>query len=466
LIETFVISYATLAILSLLIAVQSLGNWRRIGGGEQLVIGAGLYYFSLYGAWTVLAIKRGIGSSNALDHLEASLFRVVVDGNYLQSLILYGAFVSMVLAGIWVLCRRPAAQETMPHPEFRAPRLKILVAIALVAFVLSILALWGEIRAALDQGVPLYIFTRTEVSRWFKVHQLLNRVGLIALACAWPIYLTRRSVEHLARPTIFVMSAVSGLWLVYLGALGNRSEVLVAVIGGFFLFVRLGARIHWARLALAVFFAYFALRSIETFRALPAEELLDHFLLALTDPDFWNPASVASGSESLAAHVSLYGILALSPSWIWGDSALYFVQSLLPFVPDSSRVRDSYAIYAAAVGAPQGQGFNIHFAAGSYLNFGPIGVFFAAILLATLFAGVQAVSRWANRFPSMALPATLAYCYFCAMLPVSMRGGPEGLKALLFEGYVMPFLIVLLAARNVHPRSAQLDHPVTAPGSD
>ncbi|MGB7905729.1 MAG: hypothetical protein WCF43_13605 [Steroidobacteraceae bacterium] len=464
-IETFVICYATLAIFSLLIAAQSYGNWRRIGGGEQLVIGAGLYYFSLYGAWTVLSIKRGVGSSSALDHLEASLFRIEVDGNYLHSLILYGVFDALVLAGIWVLCRRFTDQETLPHSGFRAPRASSLITISMLALVLSVAALWGEIRAALDQGVPLYIFTRTEVSRWFKVHQLLNRVGLISLACAWPIHLTRASVEHLKRPAIFVMSVVTGLWLVYLGALGNRSEVLVAVFAGFFLFVRLGARIRWGRLFMAVFFAYFALRSIETLRAIPSQDLLDHFLLALTDPEFWNPASVASGSESLAAHVSMYGILALSPPWIWGESAVYFVQSLLPFVPDTARVQDSYSIYAAAVGAPQGQGFNIHFAAGSYLNFGPIGVVFGAILLAALFAFVQAVSQWANRSPSMALPATLAYCYFCAMLPVSMRAGPEGLKALIFEGYVIPFLIAMLAVRNVGPKSSQQGHGVTVRGA-
>jgi len=442
--ELLIVCYGTLLLFTVAIAVLSIANFRRCGGLEHLFIGAGLYYYSLYGAWTVLAVKRGLEASEALDHLEASLFRVSIDDDYLLALLLYGLFVVSILAGIGLLCRQRWFDEECTMPMERMPSLRRLLAICLVALVASAAALFGEIRAAIEQGVPLYLFTRTEVSGWFTVHQLCNRVGLITLACAWPIQMRRPTGSKFLTGSCLVVLTL--VWLGYLGALGNRNEIAVAIVACFLLFLRLGARIRWGKLAVSVFFVYLALRSIETFRAVPPAELFDRVLEALVDPKFWNPASLAGGSESLAAHVSMYGIISTPVSWTWGESAIYFLQSLLPFIPGVDRVPDSYSVYAAAVGAPAGQGFNIHFAAGAYLNFGPLAVVAAGGVIALVFAGVRALARWSARETKLVMPTMLAYCYFCALLPVNMRAGPESLKALLFEGFLIPFLVVLVAA--------------------
>jgi len=235
----------------------------------------------------------------------------------------------------------------------------------------------------------------------------------------------------------------------YLGMLGNRNELVVAVLAGLYLLTALGGRIRWVQLVAVALMAFLLLRSIETLRAVSPEQMLGVFFASVLDPEFWNPSAVAGGSESLAAHLSMYGVLSADLPWTWGSSLVYLAQSLVPMLPATSRVPDSYAVYANGIGAPEGQGFNIHFAAGAYLNLGVLGVVVAAGLLALL---VWSLRYWSLRMVSrhhagFVLPSLVGYAFLCAFLPIAMRGGPEGLKALFFEGYLIPFLVAALALR-------------------
>jgi hypothetical protein len=244
------------------------------------------------------------------------------------------------------------------------------------------------------------------------------------------------------------LASLTFAWVSYLGALGNRNELVVAAIASVYFHALTGGHIRWPRLGLLAFLAYFALRTIETLRAVPPEQLVENFAKALVDPEFWNPAAVAGGSESLAAHVSLYGVISHSLPWSWGGSVIYFVQSLIPGLPNEMRVLDSYSLYAGAIGAPTGQGFNIHFAAGSYLNFGATGVIFAALILAVVYSVIRSVAVRRQGSQRVAHGVLMGYAFFCAFLPVGMRAGPEGMKALLFEGFVLPFLVAWCLSRS------------------
>ncbi len=143
-----------------------------------------------------------------------------------------------------------------------------------------------------------------------------------------------------------------------------------------------------------------------------------------------------------------------------GSSLVYLVQSLIPFMPGDARVADSYQLYARAVGAPEGQGFNIHFAAGAWLNGGIVAVIGFALLLVVLFQALRRLTRSSVRRPRSALPFLAGYAFLCAMVPVSMRAGPEGLKALFFEGFALPFLVAWLGAMAVPWARARNPSPV------
>jgi len=446
--EAFLLGYGFLGLFTAAMAALAVVNWRRNGGAEQLIMPAMLYYYSLFGAWQILASKRSAQVSEALLHLESSLVTVRVDDHYLYALVLYGLFNLVFLAGIGLASaaipstRRLAAGSGGAYtPSGR--RLALLSVLALGG---SAASLWTEILTALDQGASLYLLTRKEVSAWFTVHQLLNRVGLAALACAWPLHLREGGLLR-PRPLMGLsLLGVSAAWMGYLGLLGNRNEIVVAVLGALYFYLCIGGQLRWPRLVGMGFLAYVGLRSIEYLRAVPFTDLAEAFMTALADPRFWDPTTVAGGSESLAAHISLYGVLARNLDFTWGSSFIYLLQSLVPLLPASARVPDSYQVYAAAVGAPEGQGFNIHFVAAAYLNGGLLAILLATLALVALFWVVRKVTwQYCAARPALALPAIFGYALFCALVPISMRSGPENFKALVFEGFAIPFLVAWAA---------------------
>ena len=247
---------------------------------------------------------------------------------------------------------------------------------------------------------------------------------------------------------ILCYGALVSAWTIFLGALGNRNELLVASIAGVLLCYSLGARFGVTRTIAVAFGAFFVLRVIEASRGADLEGVVTNLGAVLTSGGFWNPLALATGTESLAAHMSLYGILSQDLDFTYGSSLLYLANSALPRLLNAERVPDSYTIYAAAVGAPETQGFTIHYAAGWYLNLGLPAVVFGAALLALIWGWLYRVQA-ARRRSSLQhyLPALVAFCFCSAYAPALMRGGPEGLKSLLVEGILIPYVLARVALR-------------------
>lgn len=440
---TYAAAYLLLALATLACAVMIFSGWRLMRSPEFVLMPALMYYYTLFGAWQILRLKAEGETSDALHHLEASLVTVRIDTDYVASLAVYGLFLLLFWFGIVVGARRILPVTGREFPNVRVFR---LVAVALAAMIGSAWALWSELQSALAQGVSLYLLTRGEAVPLFPVHQLLNRMGLAALALAWVGHLRGPGGALAAPGRALVLTLVTGAWVSYLGALGNRNEIVLAFLGGLYLFALLGGRVRVGVLLSIAGVAYVALRSIETLRAQPLEAMLPALLEAISTVEFWDPSAVAGGSESLAAHVSLYGLMTSSAPWTYGSSLVYLAQSLIPFLPGEARVLDSYQLYARAVGAPDGQGFNIHFAAGAWLNGGLVAVLAFTVLLVALFRTLRGWAHDNARNPSRALPILAGYAFLCAMVPVAMRAGPEGLKALFFEGFALPFLVAWIGS--------------------
>lgn len=451
---SYVTAYVILALATAACVGAIVAGWRLTRSPEFVLMPALMYYYTLFGAWQILRLKAEGQTSDALFHLEASLVDVRVDGEYVASLAVYALFLLMVWIGLLAGSRPMPRLQGVEMPRLRVMR---LICVALAAMAGSAWALWSELRSALDQGVSLYLLTRGEAVPLFPVHQLLNRVGLAALAVAWVGQLRDPRGATAVPGRALVLVLATGAWVSYLGALGNRNEIVLSALGALYLFALLGGRIRVGVLLAVAAIAYVALRSIETLRAQPLEAMLPALIDAVGTVEFWDPSAVAGGSESLAAHVSLYGLMSSSAPWTYGSSLVYLVQSLIPFIPADARVPDTYQLYARAVGAPDGQGFNIHYAAGAWLNGGLLAVAGFALLLVALFRALRGRTRAGALHGARALPFLAGYAFLCAMVPVSMRAGPEGLKALFFEGFALPFLVAWIGALGL-PRRRQRRH--------
>lgn len=442
--DSFGVAFLLLWTVTVCITVGLWGLW-RVARIPHFVLGMILiYYFSLAGAWQLVDTKMTGASSLSLRYLEASLFPILIDENYLLTIIIYGIFnLTMIVALRFALIgvdSQPLLQSrSVSPPAIFHWRLIVIATVALFA---SVALIWGAIASAFETGVSAYAVSRGETDQFFSLHQLFNRVGLDALAIGLGVALLERR-----RGVVVGYGLIALVWTLFLGILGNRNELLVAAIAGYLWYTSLGGRIPRSYMLLVGLAGFFVLRLIEATRGWGGEGIAANIGELLTSADFWNPMGLATGSESLAAHMSLYGILSQDLEFTNGSSLLYLVNSLVPRVVSSDRIADTYTIYANAVSAPEGQGFTIHYAAACYLNFGLIAVIMGAIVLAAIWGGLLRLvqHRWKLGVSSY-VPLLAAFCFCSAYVPIMMRGGPEGLKGLFIEAICIPYLLTRLGA--------------------
>jgi hypothetical protein len=95
-----------------------------------------------------------------------------------------------------------------------------------------------------------------------------------------------------------------------------------------------------------------------------------------------------------------------------------------------------------------GQGYTIHHAAGWYLNFGIVGLLLGGVLLGLMWVGIHNYSLSprpkAARF--WRVLAALAPSGFVSGLFVILRAGPEGYKALMVDGLLIPAACIAASA--------------------
>lgn len=443
---TFASSYLVLIVGTLITLSTIILGWYMLRSPEFVVMPALMYYYTLFGAWQILGLKTRGDTTDALYHLEASLATVQVNSEYTNALATYSFFLLLFSIGILLGSRR---MPTLPAEDVSDRRIASLLTIATVAGVGSLGIIWTELKTALQQGASVYLLTRGDYIPLFSIHQLLNRVVIIALALAWVQWLTTPSEHYRSMLGSLVLAGITIASVAYLGMLGNRNEIMLGAIGGFYLFFFLGGRIQKRVLLTLGLLSYIALRSIEILRAQPLDLIVPELIQAMATTEFWDPSKVVGGSESLAAHVSLYNLFSEYPDWTYGSSLLYLVESLIPFFPKESRIADTYQVYADAIRAPGNQGFNIHFVAGSWLNGGILAVIAFTFILIAMFRLLRRLTLQQIGSNTRCLPFLTGYAFMCAMLPLALRSGPEGLKALFFEGFAIPCAVAILGMVRV-----------------
>jgi len=449
--------FALLGVTTAIIAVLAWVLYRQ-RGDIGLVAGiVALYYWSLYGAWSIIIDKSGGFSGQQYYYLERKMFPVALDGWYLITIALYAGFIILMqLTILAVLSRR------RPRP---IPRLVLrhdsILALGFVAAVASYFLMRDKLSTAWAMNTSAYWYTRSQTDEWFTLHQVLNRVALIPPALGLATLVAgRRSrffinvVRPYTWPGYLVLLAGMGTFTF---VLGNKNEVFTALLAGGLAYAGSLRKPNWWKLGLAVGCGLWFLAAIDFFRATPLSgmrEALEQGVSGSTDVGRF----VASSNEAFAAHFSMYGVLATGTAPQFGYSLYSLACSAIPRVIWPGRPRDIYLYYSESVGTIQNQGYSLHHATGWYLNFGYAGVAMGAILLGLVWAGCLNAHQRIRRQSGLPfrLFATIAPWVLVAGIPPLVRAGPEGYKGVLIDCFLVPMAALVFACRAKKVRRNKL----------
>src|SRR5579863_4785177 len=451
--EYFAILIVATVVIGILTA--ALYRQRREAG---LVIGcAVLYYWSLFGAWSIILDKTGGFSGKNYHYLEYKLFPVSLDAAYRTTLGLYAGFVIVVQLSLLIALsrrrERPILRLILRHDP--------ILAIGFLAALGSFLIMREKLATAWALNASAYFYTRSQTNEWFTLHQVLNRVALIPPAIGVAILAAGKQsrffvnvVRRYTWPAYAALLAGMGLFTF---VLGNKNEVLMALLTGFLAYLGSVRRPNWVRVGLAALGGMWFLYAIDFFRGVPLSGLEDALSQRLQEATEVGRFATSS-NEAFAAHFSMYGVLATNTPPRFGYSLYSLICSVVPRVFWPDRPKDIYLYYSDSVGAIQNQGYSLHHATGWYLNFGYAGVALGALVLGLVWAGCLNAHQRIRPKSGLVfrLFATIAPWIFAAGLPPLIRAGPEGYKGFLIEGMLIPVGVLLLACRPGKARKKKL----------
>lgn len=458
--------YAVLTVSTVIIVALALVLYQIRRDCGLLVGIAALYYWSLYGAWSLVIDKSGGFSGKNYHYLELKMFPIALDDNYLIAIALYGAFIVAVeltlLAAVSTARLRPFPRLVLRHEP--------ILLVGSLAAVASMLIMREKLGTAYAMNTSAYLYTRADPGEWFTLHQVLNRVALI------PPAIGVASLAAGAQSRYFVNVARAYTWPAYaalLGSmcaftfvLGNKNEVLTALVAGFLAYVASAERPHWVRAGVAAAVGTWFLYTIDLFRGTPLAGLWQAVTGRLSEATDV-ARFVSSSNEAFAAHFSMYGVLAAGTPVRFGYSLYSLACSLVPRLAWPGRPRDIYLYYSESVGTIQNQGYSLHHATGWYLNFGYPGVLLGGVVLGLVWAGcLNAHGRLGGRRGLLVrLFAVVAPWTFVANVAPLVRAGPEGYKGVLIDCVVIPVGALAFACyRKRRASPAQLWPPGTVPG--
>jgi len=451
--------FALLTIATAVIVVLAAALYRKRRDPGTLVGIAALYYWSLFGAWYIVIDKTGGFSGKNYGYLEGKLFAIALDQDYLVALGLYAGFI--ILVELTLLLAVSPVKEVRTAAPLLLRHGPILL-IGLSAGVASFMLVADKLEAAYTLNASAYIYTRSQTDEWFTLHQVLNRVALlptaIGLAALAAGERSRMLVSVRRRYTLACYLALLGGMLTFTFMLGNKNELLAALVAGLLAYVGLVRKPSWIRTGLVAAAGLWVLYAIDFFRAVP---------LAGLEQAVSGQATQASGlanfltssNEAYGAHFSMYGVLADGVEPRFGYSLYALACSVIPRVLWPDRPADIYLYYSESVGAIPNQGYSLHHATGWYLNFGYAGVALGAVVMGLVWSYCLNAHRRAGSRHLFRLFATVAPWLFVACLPPLIRAGPEGYKGFLIEGVLIPVSVLAFACRPRKVRAPLAWHP-------
>lgn len=440
--------FAVLATATLLIGVLAFAVFRKSRDAGTLVGTAALYYWSLFGAWYVVIDKTGGFSGKHYQYLEKKMFPIALDVDYMTAILLYTLFIVGMQLTLLVVLPEPRRR---PLPRLILRHEPVLIA-GFAAAIGSMLLMRDELGSAWALNQSAYWYTRTQTDSWFTLHQVLNRAAMLPSAIGFATLLagkrSRYFVSVRRRYTLAAYVVLLGGMGMFTFVLGNKNEVLAALIAGVLTYLGSVARPSWGRVGLSLAAGAWFLYAIDFFRATPVSEL-PYILSARIGETTGVATFMTSSNEAYAAHFSMYGVLSRDVPPRFGYSIYSLACSAIPRALWPNRPRDIYLYYSESVGTVQNQGYSLHHATGWFLNFGHAGVLLGGVVLALVWG--SCIGAWKHIRRRTGIPfrlfATISPWLFAACLPPLIRAGPEGYKGFLIEGALIPVAVLLFSCR-------------------
>lgn len=447
--------YLVLVSATTLIVILTYLTWVRVKSPVFAMGSFLIYYWTLFGAWTLVKDLSQGRTQTQYQYLFGKMFHVELDGHYFSALIYYTAFVLVALFVVyWIVPRRENHRGT--GHAFKAVMVSHnrLAIAALVSLFLSFWLVKGQLLEAMFMNMSGYNVTATSEDKnlLFLMHQMLNSLAVIPAALGVATFASGPEGQFLQgkrTPFGVLLYVVTTVCLFGFGILmGNKNELFGGVIMGIAFFLinsprpRIFAMGAWGSVALA------GIAVIDFARSLSILDLVSDFS--------WQKAgesviSILNSNEAFASHFSMYGAIHYDVGKTWGTSVLSLMASFVPRVFWPDRPETIYQYYVDGVGALPGQGYTIHHATGWYLNFGVVGVVLGAIVLGLIWAGLfrGAFSGTDERRRWRRILFAIGFSAFTGGLPVLLRNGLEVYKPILLFSLVMPMIVIWASSVGV-----------------
>ena len=447
--------YVLLSFLTFVIFALGLAIWRKTREiGFPLGIGF-LYYWSLFGAWSIITDRLGGDSGMHYDYLELKMFTVKLDSNYAKTLVLYALFVVVVEVVLLAAVKRKLSSCRTLEP-LRISHRTILV-VSAIAGLASYWIVSGSLEAASALNVSAYSELRggnAEAPSLFTLHQILNRVGLVPSAIGFVVLCSGRKPRFLSGSgnswTVVAYLAILAAMAWFCFLLGNKNELFLAGTAGLLFYLANAERPKKVLLGGVALAGLLGLGLLDSLRGVPVSDLTSAVREIDASQMWFALKFIATSDEAFGAHLSMYGALSKRVPLTYGSSFVSLAASAIPRAIWPSRPQDIYYYYAERVGAEPGQGYTIHHATGWYLNFGIPGIVLGAAIVGWFWAKC---SNW--RLSVMSRQPQWIYCLkvlapplFVAFIPGFVRAGPEAFKAMILDAFLIPVFVIAWSARS------------------
>lgn len=466
-------AYLLLVGITVLICVGVVLVLRKTRQWSFLVGMSILYFWTFLGAWffigDALSGYQGYKIGLGYYYLMEKMFPFELDHCYLVSLAGYGLFTLAILAGVLFMSRSPVSTAAARMPMLQLDH-RIFMLVAVIASICSFILVRPLVLLAFEQEESIYLVTRSTAFAGSTLHAIFNEMAVFSVLLGWSFYLSSK------RPRYFsVHGQAWAAWAypvllicleLYLMMLGNKHELVMAMVLGTLLFFVNSVRPDARRLVLYLGLCMIPLFITGKIRGASLQEIsslemqkapeVEPFSVPIIEhvPRGPKPTGFVMrlgqaflSNEMFAAHFSLYGICREEVQPVQGVSAKYLVASVIPRVLKADRPASAYDEYAAQAGLVVGQGYTIHQAAGWYMNGGWVMVAIGGLFLGLIWGLLM---RWSARpignSITMKVISIMGTSCWIAYLPILVRDGPETFKALLVEGFGIPIAVVLLSA--------------------
>lgn len=399
-----------------------------------------MYFWSIYGAWSLIPMKLDGGSI----WYEDIAYTINIDEYYLYSLVLYSLFI--VVFGTIVLriakCQSYSKEERMLRRKVfrgyidRLSKKKLYYYIIYIFLACFVYISMKNINVAMSQGQSGYDVSRFGSSLGKGVGSMIAFFGDTSLYLSVPLLFSR-----LKKKKLFIVIPILIYFFINL-LLGNRATLLGGLVLAILFFTELNGlkQSFRAKYLIMGIVGLTAIQAISFIRGLPINEILSgNFNINFLDVI----GSTSESNEKYAAHMSMYGVLSKHVSLTWGSSVLFLISSFFPAIVGLPRPDDIYIYYIThTIHSNPGFGITINHATAWYLNFGVLGIILGAWLWGYVYKILYSRSSKYVFFYGLVLFSALS-------IQMIRGGGLESYKGCLILATILPMLIVKLCLKKV-----------------